>query len=125
MHVLTQGLGTNQLPTWGFGDSITHADSPIVVNLSDGYWSYRNWGMFLWGNGATSNMDDEALPTGSFFAESVPGRGAAQDGAWTETGQDGAWTEPPPGGAYTQDNAYLKEFKPNTAGYTKEGVPVS
>lgn len=57
--------------------------------------------------------------------EGVPGRGAAQDGAYTETDQDGAWTEFPVDGAYTADNSYIKEPIPNRVGYSKEGIPVT
>jgi hypothetical protein len=67
-------------------------------------------------------MSSESIPSTTAYVEGVPGRGAAQDGAWTDPAQDGAWTEPPLDGAYTQDNAYEKEFKPMTT-FTAEGVP--
>ena len=53
--------------------------------------------------------------------ESIPGRPAGTDGAWT-TDADGAVTEPPSQGAYT-DIGYYKEWKPWWQAYVKESLP--
>jgi len=67
-------------------------------------------------------MTTESVPTSTLTKESVPGRGASQDGAYTEVDQDGAWTEYDLDGAYTADNAYIKEARPLSI-FTKEAVP--
>ena len=59
-------------------------------------------------------MATEPVPANTFSQEAVPGRGASQDGAYTDVGVDGAWTEPPPHGAYTANDAYLMEAKPRS-----------
>lgn len=69
-------------------------------------------------------MDLESKPTTTFSLEAAPGRGASQDGAWTETDSDGAWTEPFLSGAYTADDAYMFEGKPMTT-WTLEAKPTS
>lgn len=87
-------------------------------------WGEKYWGTFYWKGPSTTNMAAQALATTTFTTQSVPGRGAGQDGALTETDQDGAWTEPPPSGAYTQDDAYTLEIKPRTV-TTTEGKPTT
>ena len=125
MIVVTQGFGTSQLVLNGFGDNFTHADAPITINLTSGYWGWKRWGTFRWGDGGTTFMSSEGLPSITASVEGVPGRGAALDGAWTEVGTDGAWDDYPPDGAVTQNDSYLKELRPIRRGYTKEGIPTT
>lgn len=61
----------------------------------------------------------------AYTKEPVPGRPAAQDGAWTDGVSDGAWTEEYVHGAYTYVG-FHKEAKPFTRyTHTNEGVPAA
>lgn len=118
MIVLTQGLGTSQIVTWGFGDNFTHADGVSVIT---GYWEPRRWGTFYWGSGYRTNIAEEDKPVAAMSTEDVPGVGVGARGAWTVPGQRGAWTPSPlgPRGAYTQLDAFRTEYRPNYTGSTE------
>ncbi len=117
--IVTQGLGGNQLVLRGFGENATHTN--YVVAAADLHEGIPATTFLLEGISSIYGTKD-GVPVASFSLEGVPGRGPAQDGAWTEVGSDGAWTEPPLAGAYTQDNSYIKEYK-EASFFTKEGVP--
>lgn len=101
--IVTQGYASQQVLLFGFADFGTHANTTAVV------WS--KWTL-------------EAIPTCVCSLESVPGRGASQDGAWTEPPTDGAWTEPQWVGAYTADDAFMFEGKPMDT-MNNESVPAN
>lgn len=114
--IVTQGLGGRELILRGYG----RQDSLYVVVI-DLHEAVPATTFLLEGISSIYGTQDD-VPATSFSQEGIPGRGPAQDGAWTEVGSDGAWTEPPLAGAYTQDNSYIKEYK-EASFFTKEGVP--